>query len=132
MERYKKPDVKNALSILEAAKREMDYTFSLKVDEAGGSTIIRNVYESFRMLGDALLVKKGIKSQDHLAPLQELVRINVETRRPIGLIETLRLLRHNINYYGYKPKIIEVEDILDFARAVFPMAFREVKRLVES
>ena len=130
--RFKRPDVKNALSILNASRREVDYALSLKVSEKSGSTIVRNIYEGFRMLGDALLVKKGIKSQDHLLPLGELSKIKVEAKRPLGLIETLRLLRHNINYYGYEPKILEVEDILDFARAVFYKAFDEVKRLVES
>mgnify|MGYP001444930403 CR=1 FL=1 len=131
MERYKRPDKKNALSILEASKREMDYTLSLKLGEESGPTIIRNIYESFRMLGDALLVNKGIESQDHLAPLRELSKMNVKTKRPIELIETLRILRHNINYYGYKPKVLEVEDVINFAKAVFYDVFDEVKKRID-
>ena len=129
-ERFKRPDVKNALSILNAAKRDVDYALSLEISEQSGSTIIRNVYEGFRMLGDALLVKKGIKSQDHLLPLKELSKVKVETKRPLSLIETLRILRHNTNYYGYKPKIPEVADYVDFAKKVFYKTFDEVKRIV--
>ena len=60
--RYKRPDHKNALSIIEAAKRDLNFTLSIKFSDESGATIVRNIYESFRMLGDALLVAKGIKS----------------------------------------------------------------------
>ena len=117
--RYKRPDKKNALSIVSAAKRDMEFTLSLKPTEEAGSTIIRNIYESFRMLGDALLVSKGIKSEDHIMPIKELLTLKVSTSRPINLIENLRQLRHNINYYGYSPKLVEVEDVVSIAKACF-------------
>src|SRR3989338_3534660 len=98
--RYKVPDKKNALSIIGASKRDMDFTLTLKLAGDSGATIVRNIYECFRMLGDALLVAKGIKSQDHTEPIQELLKLKVNTQRPIYLIDNLRKLRHNINYYG--------------------------------
>ena len=54
--RYKRPDKKNALSLLEAARKDLKFTFTIKVSEDSGSTIIRNIHNSFRMLGDSLLV----------------------------------------------------------------------------
>ncbi|VVB77893.1 Uncharacterised protein [uncultured archaeon] len=124
--RYKRPDSKNALSIVEAAKREMKYTLSIKLTEESGSTIIRNIYECFRMLGDSLLVKKGIISQDHLEPVRELLKLQVSTPRPINLIDNLRILRHNINYYGYNPKIEEVKDALSFTESSFEIIYNQV------
>ena len=117
--RYKIPDRKNALSIIEASKKDMDFTLSLKPSENSGTTIVRNIYECFRMLGDALLVAKGIKSQDHIVPIQELLKMKVNTARPIYLIDNLRKLRHNINYYGYSPKLVEVEDVISLAQSCF-------------
>jgi len=117
--RYKRPDKKNALSIVNAAKRDMEFTLSLKPTEEAGATIVRNIYESFRMLGDALLVSKGIKSGDHIAPIKELLNLKVSTPRPINSIENLRQLRHNINYYGYYPKLVEVEDVISIAKNCF-------------
>src|SRR3989338_5082819 len=103
--RYKRPDRKNALSIIQAAERDMKFTLSIPPTEDAGPTIIRNVYECFRMLGDALLVSKGMESEDHIAPIKELINLKVQTKRPINLIDNLRRLRHNINYYGYKPNL---------------------------
>jgi len=97
----------------------MDFTLSLEVTEEAGATIIRNIYEGFRMLGDALLVAKGIKSTDHIMPIKELLKLQVSTSRPIRLIEGLRQLRHNINYYGYSPKLVEVEDVISIAKSCF-------------
>ena len=117
--RYKRPDKKNALSIVNAAKKDMEFTLSLEITEEAGATIIRNIYESFRMLGDALLVAKGIKSTDHIMPIKELLKLKVSTSRPINLIEGLRQLRHNINYYGYSPKLADIEDVVSIAKSCF-------------
>ncbi len=128
--RFKRPDTKDALSIVEAARREIEVAFLLEVNETFGFTIVRNIYEGFRMLGDALLVKKGIESYDHLQPLNELLKLNVSAPRSINVVENLRILRHNINYYGYKPKIDEVEDIVSFAKDCFEIVAKEVLRQI--
>ncbi|MEK6936044.1 MAG: hypothetical protein AABW67_04595 [Nanoarchaeota archaeon] len=128
--RYKRPDRKDALSIINASKREMEFTLSLEVKENSASTIIKNIYECFRMLGDAILVSKGIVSQDHIEPLNELINLKIKTPRPLGLLSNLRILRHNINYYGYSPKIEEVKDIVLFAKECFNPILKEVLKIV--
>ena len=124
--RYKRPDNKNALSIVQAAKEEMEFTLSMIVNEKSGSTIIRNIYENFRMLGDALLINKGTVSYDHTECIKELMRIEVKTERPIGILDNLRILRHNINYYGYRPKLEEVKDIISIAKTLFNPLYNAV------
>lgn len=127
--RYKRPDRKNATSILAAAERDMKYTLSLKCTTDSGATIVRNIYECFRMLGEALLVAKGIESLDHVAPIQELLGLSVNTTRPIRVIDTLRILRHNVNYYGYNPSEPEVQDTLSIAKACFPQLLNAVRKM---
>ena len=117
--RYKRPDKKNAVSIIESAKRDMKFTLTLKLTEESSSTIIRNIYECFRMLGDALMISRGIISTDHITPMKELMNLKVKTQRPISLLDNLRKLRHNINYYGYKPNLMEVEDAISIAENCF-------------
>ena len=129
--RNKRPDKKNALSIIEAAKMDMEFTLTLKPEEKSGPTIVRNIYESFRMLGDALLVAKGIESEDHIVPIKELLGIKVETGRPIYLINNLRTMRHNINYYGYKPNLIEVKDAISIAETCFLPLYKAVFKKIQ-
>src|SRR3989344_7319897 len=124
---YKRPDMKNAQSIVESATKEMKYTISLKITEEAGSTIIRNVYECFRKLGDALLVAEGIATHDHLEPVKALMKIRAEVKRPIGAIENLRQMRHNINYYGYIPTLAEVNDAINIAKTLFEPLYHEIK-----
>ena len=129
--RYKKPDLKNAESIVETAEREMNFTLSLKINQESASTIIKNIYECFRMLGDALLVSKGKLSKEHTEQIKTLLQINVNTTRPIQLLDNFRMLRHNLNYYGYKPSILEAEDIVDFAKKCFYLILEEVKKEIK-
>ena len=116
--RFKRPDRKNAISIISSAEKEMRFTLSLPLKEEAGSTIIRNIYECFRKLGDALLIAEGIESRDHLEPIKALLKMQIKSDRPIGIIENLRQLRHNINYYGYVPKLDEVKDVIDLTSPV--------------
>jgi hypothetical protein len=129
--RYKIPDQKNAFSIVEASKRDMDYTLTIKVTEESGPTIIRNIYECFRMLGDALLVSKGVHYEDHVMQINELINLNVKTSRPVQLIDNLRRLRHNLNYYGYKPNLMEVEDVVSWAKSCFEPLLKEVLKTIK-
>jgi len=126
--RIKHRDNKNALSIVNAAEREMQFTLKQTATEESAFNIIRNIYECFRMLGDALLVSKGIVSQDHVEQIKELEKIPVETIRPVKLIDSLRKLRHNINYYGYIPTKAEAEDAVSIAHACFYLLLKEIKR----
>lgn len=126
--RYKRPDKKNALSIIEAAERDMKFTLSIKPTDEAGATITRNIYECFRMPGDAILIARGIESEDHITPIRELLKVKVETSRPINIIDNLRRLRHNINYYGYKPSLAEVMDVISIADSAFDPLLKEIKR----
>lgn len=128
--RYKRPDNKNALSILEAAKREVKFALKLELNEDSSATIIRNIYEAFRMIGDALLVFKGIKSEDHLAPIKELINVEVDTPRPLRVLDNFRVLRHNVNYYGYRPSVEEAKDIIDFAKKCFEPVYEQVLKTI--
>ena len=130
-DRIKHYDKKNALSIINAAEREMQFTLKQVVNEESAFNIIRNVYESFRMLGDARLISKGIVSKEHVEQIKELEKIQVKTERPIKLIDTLRKLRHNINYYGYIPTKAEAEDAISIVHACFYPLLKEIKKELE-
>lgn len=125
--RIKHQDKKNALSMVESAEREMRFTFTLPVTEESAFNIIRNVYECFRMLGDARLVSKGFVLEDHREQIRELESMPVKTGRPIQVIDSLRKLRHSINYYGYVPSKAEAEDALSIAKACFYPLFEYLK-----
>ncbi|MEK6961561.1 MAG: hypothetical protein AABX47_10420 [Nanoarchaeota archaeon] len=129
--RQKHPDKKNAASIIEASARQMRYTLTLESNDISAFNIIRNVYECFRMLGDALLVTQGIESEDHLAPIHELMKLKVDTPRSITLIDHLRRMRHNINYYGYTPNQAEADDAISLANSCYGPLLRAVREEIE-
>ena len=131
MIRKKHPDKKNAGSILEASERQMKYTLTLEPTDESAFNIIRNIYECFRMIGDALLVFNGKKSEDHIEQIRALEKLKVKTERPIRLVDNLRRMRHNINYYGYSPKKIEAEDTISLAKSCFYQLLSKAKEEVD-
>lgn len=131
MPRQKHPDKKNAMSMLDASFRQMKYTLSLESNDDSAFNIIRNIYECFRMLGDALLVSQGIEYVDHIEQIKVLENLRIKTERPIRLVDNLRRMRHNINYYGYSPKKIEADDAISLAKACFEPLFNAVKQKIE-
>jgi len=104
--RYKQPDKKNAISLLKASREEIKFTLELEINQRSGSTIIRNIYESFRMLGDSLITAKGGESLNHIDAVKEIEKLKVDVSRSLRLLDNLRKLRHNINYYGYNHQLM--------------------------
>ncbi|MDP6293931.1 MAG: HEPN domain-containing protein [Candidatus Woesearchaeota archaeon] len=117
-------------SILAAAERDMQFTLSLKTSSQSNATIVRNIYECFRMLGDAVLVHRGIKSKDHTSQLTVLTKLDVKVNRPLNVLYNLRDLRHNINYEGYAPTDEDVEYAVGVAKSLFAILVKEVKGMV--
>lgn len=132
IQRQKHPDRKNAASILDASSKQMDYTLTLESNDNSAFNIIRNIYECFRMLGDALLVSQGKLSEDHVEQIRALESLKISTDRPIRLVDNLRRMRHNINYYGYSPNKIEADDAISFAKSCFEPLLKVVKKEIEN
>ena len=83
------------------------------------------------MLGDAILVKKGISSDDHLLPIKEVSQLKIDSKRPIASIENLRILKHNINYHRYNPNIAEINDAISLAKERFYKAYEKIKQEIK-
>ncbi len=130
--REKVKDRQKALSIIDSAKEDMKYTFTIKPAQNSANTIVRNVYECFRMLGEALLINKGLQTSEHVAMLNELISLDIETPRSLNLLDGLRRLRHSINYYGYRATIEEAESSLELAKVFFEKLFNKVKDIIIS
>ena len=125
-------DKERAKSIIQNSIKDMKYTLSLNVSEESANTIVRNIYESFRMLGEAILLKKGIRPIDHINSVGEILKLKIETSRPLNLLENLRRLRHNINYYGYKANIYDAKESISFAKNCFNEILKKVNEVIEN
>jgi len=83
------------------------------------NVVIRNVYECFRMLGEAILFSKGIKSSDHILPINELISFAEKHGKNLKILDSLRRLRHNINYYAYSSTESEANEAIKIAKDNF-------------
>ncbi len=128
--RQRIPDKEKAKSLIASAKKDYEYTLTLEVNDNSANTIIRNMYESFRMLGEALLTLKGIEFTDHIECIKELISMDIKTKRPVQILDYLRKTRHSINYYGYLANKEEAEEITSIAKDFFLEFYKEIERRV--
>ena len=128
--RQRVPDLKKAMSMLDAAEKDMRFILSLSVSLDSGQTIISRVYEDFRMLGDAFLLSQGkeaVGENHHEIMLEALFELPVKTERPLRALLSLKSLRHNINYRGYIPSLLEIEDAQSLAKVLFPILLKDLR-----
>jgi len=67
---------------------------------------------------------------DHVGSINALLKINIDSERPLNSIDILRNLRHNINYYGYHPTKEEALDAIDIATSCFYQLLTYIKNRV--
>ena len=134
MIRRRFPDKVKALSMLSAATNNIISVELLVGNDKAGGLIISAIYESFRMLGDALLTAEGFETsgKDHHADMiGRLLKLHVTSDRPLLVIDELRKKRNNINYEGYMPTPDEVKDAVSIKNSLWNSLLSEVMRLIE-
>jgi|SRR3989344_3002677 len=131
MIRKRVPDKFKARSMLQAAEIEIKFIKTLKPSQESAATIVRSVYEVFRMLGNALLLMRGKEAtgiDHHTEMIKELFTLKADTARPIQILLNLKSLRNRINYQGYIPAGEEAEDALAIVESCFDPILDEIKK----
>ena len=134
MIRNRVPDKVKARSMLTAAVTDMRFVEKLPVTSESTLSIIRGVYEDFRMLGDALLTAGGSEAEGidhHFEMINALMKLQTKAPRPLLVLHELRKLRHKINYQGYIPTEDEAKYALSIKEALWLPVLEEVKKSVE-
>ena len=126
------PDVARARSLIAASEENLRFTRTLQVTRSSTPTIIRNTYESFRMIGQAILYLRGNPSRHHSIQVGVLLELELSGRRPLRSIERLRELRHAINYQGYLPNEDEARDALAIADDLYELIVVEANKLIRT
>ena len=131
MIRKRKPDKFKAQSMLTAAEIEVNFIKTLNPSRESASTIVRGIYEAFRMLGDALLLIHGKESSGldhHTQMIKELFTLKANTTRPIQILINLKNLRHKVNYQGYIPSVEETKEALSILDSCFNPILEEIRK----
>ena len=82
------------------------------------------------MLGEALLIAEGKIVSDHREMIRKLMTLPVKTPRPLGALENLRLMRHRINYYGYRASVREASYAISLAKCCFEPLYSFLKKML--
>lgn len=129
------PDKAKAKSMIFAAELDMEFISCLPATTKSAQSIIRGIYENFRILGDALLTAQGFKTagiDHHTQMIDALVRLDIKTARPLVLLKELKKIRHQINYNGYVPTENDTKYAIELKVAFWADVLSEVKKQIES
>lgn len=129
------PDKAKAKSMVFAAELDIGFISSLPITTKSAQSIIRGIYENFRILGDALLTAQGFKSagiDHHTQMIDALIKLDIKTTRPLPLLKELKKIRHQINYNGYVPTENDVKYAIELKEAFWADILTEVKKQIEN
>ncbi len=135
MIRLRTPDKAKAKSMVFAAELDMDFISGLPVTIKSAQSIIRGIYENFRILGDALLTAQGFKTSGidhHTQMIDALIRLDIKTARPLVLLKELKKMRHQINYNGYVPTENDAKYVVELKATFWADVLSEVKKQIEN
>lgn len=125
------PDKMKAKGFVLRAEKDMKVVLEMSRVKGSTNLIIRDIYECFRMLGEALLILKGIKSEGHILPINELIKFSETRGHNLRVLDSLRRLRHNINYYAYSATESEGEEVLHIANKYFNILSHKILKKIE-
>ncbi len=134
MIRPRSPDKLKARSMINAAELDMRFIEKLPVSIESGPSLVRGIYENFRMLGDAFLTARGLEVSGidhHREMIEALTKLNIKASRPLSLLHELRKIRHQINYEGYLPTIEEANYVVAIRESLWKPLLAEVKKQIE-
>ncbi len=129
------PDKAKAKGMVFAAEMDMDFISQLPAETKSAQSIIRGIYENFRILGDALLTAQGFKAagtDHHTQMIDALIKLDVKTMRPLLLLNELKKIRHQINYNGYVPTEKDVRYVIELKESFWNNILSEVKKQIET
>jgi len=128
------PNPAKAKSMLEAAERRLQFIKKVPVTEESADIVSEKCYDSFRMLGDALLIARGKKSArqgHHRTALNELLTLHARTELPLTTLLNLQELRRKIEYDGYQATISEAENAITVTNTCFQPLLEAVRKEIK-
>ena len=134
MIRRRFPDKAKAAGIVATAEKNILAIERLEIDNTAAPLIVSTIYESFRMLGDALLTAEGFETEGrdhHSEMISRLMQLKVSTNRSLLVLDDLRKKRNKINYDGYLPTGDEVNDVIAIKNSLWKPLLAEVKSIIK-
>lgn len=121
-------DKEKIKAILSLAEKRVTFVTSLNVTEASVSFIVENYYEIIKELLIALLLKKGMRSDNHQCLITYFYKNYPQHEGEAHLILQLSYLRNRLEYYGESIDI----DFYKKHEKEFLKIIEMIKKLVET
>ncbi len=114
MLRKRSPDMKQADTLIDAANERASIAKAIPLSEKSATTILSELYESFKNLGNARWWVLGYKptKDAHVVSMLIISKAQIAHAYKVQNIDRFRQLRNKANYDGYRVTLGEAKEIL--------------------
>lgn len=124
-------DKEKIKSMIESATTNMKVVKNVSLNDESAMLIFRETYESIRQLGDAKWWLLGYEPKNHDVSLEVLKESDIKEKVKLNYLGRFKLIRHDINYRGFKASVAQATEILDFwnscADEIIALLLKELK-----
>ncbi len=112
--RKREIDKERIKSIINSAQINASVILKIPLNDDSASIIYRELYESIRQLGDALLWKNGYEPLNHEVSMDVLKGLDIKNKILLNHLKRFKAIRNDINYRGFRASPTQAKEITDF------------------
>lgn len=115
--RHRQVDKERVKSLIESAKTNAEVAIQIEVNEKSATLIFREIYESIRQLGEAILWIEGVEPVgvgSHGVSLDALKDLEIKNKIKLNYLDRFKKIRNDANYQGYRVSISQAQEIILF------------------
>jgi len=121
-------DIERIKSILKSAQANAKVVANMALNDDSASVIFREIYESIRQLGDAMLWMNGYGPLNHEVSLDALRSLDIKNKILLNHLSRFKAIRNDINYRGFTASQSQAKEIIDFWKKCTPEIIEKINK----
>ncbi|HIH31195.1 TPA: hypothetical protein HA235_00660 [Candidatus Woesearchaeota archaeon] len=121
-------DIERIKSILKSAQANAKVVANMALNDDSASVIFREIYESIRQLGDAMLWMNGYEPLNHEVSLDALRSLDIKNKILLNHLSRFKAIRNDINYRGFTASQSQAKEIIDFWKKCTPEIIEKINK----
>jgi hypothetical protein len=125
--RKREIDRERIKSIIRSAQVNSNVIIKIPLNDDSASIIFRELYESIRQLGDAMLWSNGYEPLNHEVSMDALRSLDIKNKILLNHLTRFKSIRNDINYRGFRASQTQAREIIDFWKKCCPEIIEKLK-----
>lgn len=129
--RPRQVDIERIKSIIKSAQLNAKVASNIPISDDSSSLIFREIYESIRQLGDAMLWINGYEPLNHEVSLDALRNLDIKNKILLNHLSRFKSIRNDINYRGFTASQSQAKEIIDLWKKCSPEIIEKIRKEIK-